>query len=89
MVAATVRSGSRPGGCPRPMRWSGSEEIGFSLPAVRNKPISFVNSRAEALGYKARRSPPEMMFPFFGVVVDKNVDPQKVLTTRSPAASGA
>src|SRR5947208_15797256 len=53
------------------MRRSGSEEIGspsrvsitgaggFSLPLSRTKerPISLVNSRAEALGYKARRSP--------------------------------
>ena len=67
-AATTVRSGSRPGGCPGPMRRSGSEEIG-SPSRVRitgaggvlsfteqNKRayISLVNSRAEALGYKTR-----------------------------------
>ena len=67
-AATNVRSGSRPGGCPGPMRRSGSEEIG-SPSRVRitgaggvlsftgqNKRayISLVNSRAEALGYKTR-----------------------------------
>ena len=31
----------------------------------------------------------EMMFPFFGVVVDKNTDPKKILTNRAPTPGGA
>ena len=31
----------------------------------------------------------EMMFPFFGVVVDKNVDPKKILLGRGPRPGGA
>jgi len=31
----------------------------------------------------------EMMFPFFGVVVDKDTDPRKVMSSRAPAANGA
>jgi hypothetical protein len=31
----------------------------------------------------------EMMFPFFGVVVDKDTDPRKVMSSRAPAPNGA
>ena len=31
----------------------------------------------------------EMMFPFFGVVVDKSVDPSKILIGRGPVPPGA
>jgi hypothetical protein len=31
----------------------------------------------------------EMMFPFFGVVVDKNADPKKVMKRRVVPAGGA
>ena len=31
----------------------------------------------------------EMMFPFFSVVVDKGVDPKKIMKPRAPAPSGA
>jgi len=31
----------------------------------------------------------EMMNPFFGVVVDRNVDPKKIITSRGPTANGA
>jgi hypothetical protein len=31
----------------------------------------------------------EMMFPFFGVVVDKSVDPRKILSVRGPVPPGA
>jgi hypothetical protein len=29
------------------------------------------------------------MTPFFGVVVDKNADPKKIITSRGPTANGA
>jgi hypothetical protein len=68
-AATNVRSGSRPGGCPGPMRRSGSEEIGSpsrvritgaggvlaSTGQNKRAYISLVNSRAEALGYKTRK----------------------------------
>jgi len=31
----------------------------------------------------------EMMNPFFGVVVDRNIDPKKIITSRGPTANGA
>jgi hypothetical protein len=31
----------------------------------------------------------EMMFPFFGVVVDKDVDPKKILSGGGPRPGGA
>jgi hypothetical protein len=31
----------------------------------------------------------EMMFPFFSVVVDKGVDPKKILRTTAPTPDGA
>jgi hypothetical protein len=31
----------------------------------------------------------EMMFPFFGVVVDKGVDPARIISGRSPVPPGA
>jgi hypothetical protein len=31
----------------------------------------------------------EMMFPFFGVVVDKNIDPTKIISSQSPLPNGA
>ena len=50
----------------------------------------FASERIEALRYVPLHwTWEEMMFPFFGVVVDQNVDPGKILAPGRPVPTGA
>jgi hypothetical protein len=53
-----------------------------------NSPNNKFNPNPNRTVYYGEMTWEEMMFPFFGVVVDKNADPKKIISTRV-AASGA
>lgn len=50
-------------------------------------PMSFLNPNRTV--YYGEMTWEEMMFPFFGVVVEKNADPEKILVGRGPIPAGA
>jgi hypothetical protein len=53
--------------------------------SVNNK----FNPNPNRIVYYGEMTWEEMMTPFFGVVVDKNADPKKIITSRGPTANGA
>jgi hypothetical protein len=54
-----------------------------------NSPNNKFNPNPNKTVYYGEMTWEEMMFPFFGVVVDKNVDPKKVVKRGAVQASGA
>jgi hypothetical protein len=54
-----------------------------------NSPNNKFNPNPNRTVYYGEMTWEEMMFPFFGVVVDKNVDPRKILSGTSPIPGGA
>jgi hypothetical protein len=54
-----------------------------------NSPSNKFNPDPSRTVYMGTMTWEEMMFPFFSLVVDKNVDPRKILKSRAPVPSGA
>jgi len=54
-----------------------------------NSPNNKFNPNPNRTVYYGEMTWEEMMFPFFGVVVDKNVDPKKILSGQGPLPGGA
>ena len=54
-----------------------------------NSPNNKFNPNPNKTVYYGEMTWEEMMNPFFGVVVDKDADPKKIVTFRGPAANGA
>jgi len=54
-----------------------------------NSPNNKFNPNPNKTVYYGEMTWEEMMFPFFGVVVDKNADPKKVIKRRTAPAGGA
>lgn len=54
-----------------------------------NSPNNKFNPNPNKTVYYGEMTWEEMMFPFFGVVVDKSVDPAKILSGRGPLPPGA
>jgi hypothetical protein len=54
-----------------------------------NSPSNKFNPDPSRTVYMGTMTWEEMMFPFFSLVVDKNVDPRKIFKSRAPVPSGA
>jgi hypothetical protein len=54
-----------------------------------NSPANKFNPAPNSTVYMGTMTWEEMMFPFFSVVVDKGVDPKKILRTTAPTPDGA
>ena len=54
-----------------------------------NSPNNKFNPNPNKTVYYGEMTWEEMMFPFFGVVVDKDADPRRILTGRGPVPPGA